>query len=76
MDPDVQLANNPKLKCATTARRRSTDMPEVLVQVDQITKRVRDATGELTILHDTSFALSAQESVAIVGASGSGKSTL
>jgi len=51
-------------------------MPEVLVQVDQITKRVRDATGELTILHDISFALTAQESVAIVGASGSGKSTL
>jgi putative ABC transport system ATP-binding protein len=51
-------------------------MPEALVQVDQITKRVRDATGELTILHDISFELTAQESVAIVGASGSGKSTL
>jgi putative ABC transport system ATP-binding protein len=51
-------------------------MPEALVQVDQITKRVRDATGELTILHDISFTLTAQESVAIVGASGSGKSTL
>ncbi|MDR7331400.1 ATP-binding cassette domain-containing protein [Roseateles asaccharophilus] len=51
-------------------------MPEVLVQVEQITKRVQDATGELTILHDISFALTAQESVAIVGASGSGKSTL
>ncbi len=51
-------------------------MPEALVQVDQITKRVSDATGELTILHDISFTLTAQESVAIVGASGSGKSTL
>ena len=51
-------------------------MPEALVQVDQITKRVRDATGELTILHDISFELTARESVAIVGASGSGKSTL
>jgi putative ABC transport system ATP-binding protein len=51
-------------------------MPEVLVQVEQITKRVQDATGELTILHDISFELTAQESVAIVGASGSGKSTL
>ena len=37
---------------------------------------MRDATGELTILHDISFTLGAQESVAIVGASGSGKSTL
>ena len=51
-------------------------MPEALVQVDQITKRVRDATGELTILHDISFELTARESAAIVGASGSGKSTL
>ncbi len=44
--------------------------------MDHITKRVKDATGELTILHDISFTLAAQESVAIVGASGSGKSTL
>jgi putative ABC transport system ATP-binding protein len=51
-------------------------MSESLVVVDHISKRVRDATGELTILHDISFELGAQESVAIVGASGSGKSTL
>jgi putative ABC transport system ATP-binding protein len=51
-------------------------MPETLVHVDQISKRVRDATGELTILHDISFELTAGESAAIVGASGSGKSTL
>ncbi len=37
---------------------------------------MRDASGELTILHALSFTLQAQESVAIVGASGSGKSTL
>lgn len=37
---------------------------------------MRDAAGELTILHDLCFELAAQESVAIVGASGSGKSTL
>jgi len=51
-------------------------MSEILVEVDHINKRVRDATGELSILHDISFSLRAQESVAIVGASGSGKSTL
>ncbi len=37
---------------------------------------MRDASGELTILHALSFTLQAKESVAIVGASGSGKSTL
>ena len=47
-----------------------------LIEVDAVSKRVQDATGELTILHDISFALRARESVAIVGASGSGKSTL
>ncbi len=41
-----------------------------------MTKRVADATGTLTILHDIAFTLRARESVAIVGASGSGKSTL
>ena len=47
-----------------------------IVEVDRVSKRVQDASGELTILHDISFTLVEQESVAIVGASGSGKSTL
>ena len=47
-----------------------------LIEVDNVSKRVQDATGELTILHDISFSLRERESVAIVGASGSGKSTL
>ena len=52
-------------------------MAEVpLVEVQDLSKRVRDASGELTILHALSFTLQARESVAIVGASGSGKSTL
>ncbi len=48
----------------------------VLLEVKALCKRVRDAQGELTILHELSFSLQAQTSVAIVGASGSGKSTL
>ncbi|MEY4751486.1 MAG: hypothetical protein RIQ60_3700 [Pseudomonadota bacterium] len=41
-----------------------------------IGKRVQDASGALTILHDIAFSLGPRESAAIVGASGSGKSTL
>ena len=51
-------------------------IPKFLVEVDAVSKKVQDATGELTILHDISFNLAERESVAIVGASGSGKSTL
>ena len=51
-------------------------MSEPIIVVDRVTKQVRDSTGSLTILHEISFSLAAQQSAAIVGASGSGKSTL
>lgn len=41
-----------------------------------LSKRVADASGELTILHHVDFTVQAAETLAIVGASGSGKSTL
>jgi len=41
-----------------------------------LSKRVADASGELTILHDVDFTVGAAETLALVGASGSGKSTL
>jgi putative ABC transport system ATP-binding protein len=44
--------------------------------VEQLTQRVRDADGWLTILDAISFELPQSASLAIVGASGSGKSTL
>ncbi|CAN5796083.1 ABC transporter ATP-binding protein [soil metagenome] len=46
------------------------------IAVLNLSKRVSDATGELTILHDVNFTVQAGETLAIVGASGSGKSTL
>ena len=51
-------------------------MSEPIIEVDAVTKQVSDSTGTLTILHEISFSLQAQQSAAIVGASGSGKSTL
>ncbi|MEY8878975.1 MAG: ABC transporter ATP-binding protein [Leptothrix sp. (in: b-proteobacteria)] len=51
-------------------------MSEPIIEVRGLCKRVQDAAGELTILHEIDFSLAARESAAIVGASGSGKSTL
>ncbi|MGV3653392.1 MAG: ABC transporter ATP-binding protein [Noviherbaspirillum sp.] len=46
------------------------------IEVAGLSKRVADATGELTILQDVNFTVHAGGTLAIVGASGSGKSTL
>ncbi len=51
-------------------------MPASIIEVDHVSKAVRDSTGELVILRDIHFDLAARQSAAIVGASGSGKSTL
>jgi len=46
------------------------------IQVKGLSKKVADASGELTILQDIDFTVGAAETLALVGASGSGKSTL
>ncbi|KMZ11858.1 putative ATP-binding component of a transport system [Candidatus Burkholderia humilis] len=49
---------------------------EPVIEVRGLNKRVKDATGELTILDHIDLSIAKGSSVAIVGASGSGKSTL
>ena len=46
------------------------------IEVTNLSKRVFDASGELTILNDINFTVHAGQTIAVVGASGSGKSTL
>ena len=48
----------------------------IAIDVVDLSKRVADASGELTILHSINFTVQRGETLAIVGASGSGKSTL
>ncbi|MFZ6640418.1 ABC transporter ATP-binding protein [Undibacterium sp. TC4M20W] len=46
------------------------------IEVKHLSKRVADATGELSILNGIDFTAQGGQTLAIVGASGSGKSTL
>lgn len=50
--------------------------PLPAIEAKQLSKRVADSSGELTILDGVDFTVPAGATLAIVGASGSGKSTL
>ena len=65
----MNLSNKANISTAVAS-----NMPAI--QVKNLSKRVADATGELSILHNIEFTAEAGETLAIVGASGSGKSTL
>jgi putative ABC transport system ATP-binding protein len=55
---------------------RDPSVVSTAIEVIELSKRVADATGELTILQNIDFTVRPGETLAIVGASGSGKSTL
>jgi putative ABC transport system ATP-binding protein len=55
---------------------RAAQQAQAAIVVAGLSKRVADASGELTILHSVDFTVQKAETLAIVGASGSGKSTL
>ena len=64
---------------SATGRNASTTAKQsalIAIEVVNLSKRVADASGELTILHSINFTVQRGETLAIVGASGSGKSTL
>jgi putative ABC transport system ATP-binding protein len=71
------MRDNPEtFKNALSADAGRMDAARAAIQVAGLSKRVADASGELTILHSIDFTVQPAETLAIVGASGSGKSTL
>ena len=48
----------------------------IMIQLDQVTKKVASGSETLTILHDLELTIPDGQFVAVVGPSGSGKSTL
>ncbi|QGZ37833.1 ABC transporter ATP-binding protein [Pseudoduganella flava] len=73
--PDIPHATS-SLTSDTPTTRPAAHGAAAAIAVAGLTKRVADASGELTILHSVDFTVQKGQTLAIVGASGSGKSTL
>ncbi|MFC5547179.1 ABC transporter ATP-binding protein [Massilia aerilata] len=72
---DIPEASKRDASLANATDRNATG-PAPAIEVAGLSKRVADASGELTILHSVDFTVQPAETLALVGASGSGKSTL
>ena len=57
-------------------RHAESTVPDVVLQVEQLSQTYRSGSRTLTVLRDVSLAVHAGETCAIVGPSGSGKTTL
>ena len=70
------MRDNPEVfKNGVTSDAAAAGRPAAIA-VSGLSKRVADASGELTILQNIDFTVQPAETLALVGASGSGKSTL
>ena len=74
-DNPEAFKNDDPAQCSRPGRTAPTQTQSA-IEVVGLSKRVADASGELTILHSIDFTVQPAETLAIVGASGSGKSTL
>lgn len=72
----VTVRNTSGLNLLKLSRMREISTLSPAIEAINLSKRVADATGELTILQNVNFTVQAGGTLAIVGASGSGKSTL